>query len=75
MDIRVMAVVEKGKTSSCCFILPLRPIPTYMVRNSSIPKKVAEDSESKHEGAWKLQWDLDVCVVVDHMVKEAEQEE
>ena len=75
MNIRMAGVMGKGKTSSCCFIMPLRLIPTYMVvRNSPIPQNVAEDLESDCKDAQKLQWALDVHVVADNMVKGVKQE-
>jgi len=39
------------------------------------PKTIAKDSESKHEGASKLQWALDTHMVADLQVQEAVQEE
>jgi len=70
MDIRVAAVVEKGKLS-CCFIMPPRLISTYLARNAPISENFAEDLDSKQEGSQKLQCALDPCAVADLMVKEA----
>ena len=52
-----------------------RLIPTYLTWKVPVPKTIAEDLESKHKGAGKLQRVLDACAAVDLLVQEAKQEE
>ena len=53
--------------------MPLRLILTYVVvRNTPVPKNIAEKSESDHKDTQKLQ--VDEHAVVDCMVKEVEWE-
>src|SRR5882724_9431996 len=75
MDIRVAADGKGRKTFFCCFIMPPRPILMYATRKIPVPETVAEDLESKHKGARKIQQALDVHMAVDLWVQEAMQEE
>ena len=69
-----MAVVEKIKLLLCCFIIPPRPTPMYVVQKTLVPETIAKDSASENEGAKELQWALDVCAMAHLQVQEAMQE-